>query len=113
MKSKFVGTFALLTFSLTLFTAGVLGISSAQAATITVGPASYSIQYSGVPGAVDVTNSASPQSSTYRFQGGSLDVFADAAATTGPATSAGVASGGCTPGGCAGGGYSVTATVRY
>jgi len=97
-----------------LFTAGALGMSSAKA--ITVDPASYSIQFNGVPGAVDASG-ASPQSGSYNFFGGTLDVSAAAGATAQPAVSAGLVSGGCTSGfsgsGCAGGSYGVTAKVDY
>jgi hypothetical protein len=101
-------------FILMLVTAGASGISSTKADT--VGPARYSIQFDGVPGAVDASE-ASPQSGSYAFFGGTLDVNAAAAATAQPATSANVMSGGCTSGfpgsGCAGGIYSVLARVDY
>jgi hypothetical protein len=93
-----------------LLLAWALGMSSAKADV-------YSIQFNGVPGAVNGSG-ASPQSGgPYMFLGGTLDVNAAAATTAQPAASANVVSGGCTSGfagsGCAGGNYSVSANIIY
>jgi hypothetical protein len=103
-------------FSIMLFTAAVLGMSSAKAEVV-LGPATYSIQFESVPGAVNASG-ASPQSGgPYTFLGGTLDVNAAAATTAQPAASASVVSGGCTSGfpgsGCAGGSYSVVSKIDY
>ena len=99
---------------LMLFTAGALGISSAQA--LTLNPPTYSIAFSGIPGAVS-SSGAVPQSGTYFYNAGTLDVSAAAATTAQPGVSAGVGSGGCTSGypgsGCAGGGIGDSASVVY
>ena len=101
-------------FFLMLFTAGALGISSAQA--LTLNPPTYSIAFSGIPGAVS-SSGAVPQSGTYFYNAGTLDVSAAAATTAQPGVSAGVGSGGCTSGypgsGCAGGGIGDSASVVY
>jgi hypothetical protein len=98
-------------FALMLATAGALGMSSAKAGT--VDPASYSITG---PGTINASG-ASPQSGSYSFFGGTLDVNAAAATTAQPAASASVVSGGCTSGfagsGCGGGSFSVSAKVDY
>lgn len=100
---------------LTLIAAGVMRALSAQA--VTVAPATYSIQFENVPNAVNVLGATSPQSATYIFFGGTLNVSADAATIVQPAVSAGIGSGGCTSGfpgsGCAGSFYGSTATLTY
>jgi hypothetical protein len=110
MKSKILAAWQVTknhtAFSLMLFAAGALGISSAQA--VSVAPATYSIEFDGIPGAVSVFGATSPQVASYVFFGGTLDVNAGAGAIALPAVSAGVGSGGCTPisipgGGCGGG----------
>jgi hypothetical protein len=97
-------------FFLIIFTAGALGMSSAKAST--VDPANYSIQFNGVPNAVNASG-ASPQSGSYAFSQGTLDGNAAAATTAQPAASANMVSGGCTSNGCAGGSYGVTSIVDY
>ena len=64
-----------------------------------------------MPGAVNATGAA-PQSGSYTFFGGSLDVSAAAANTAQPAVSADLTSGGCTTS-CAGGSYGVTSQIFY
>jgi hypothetical protein len=98
-------------YFLMLVSAGALGMSAAKA--VTVDPASYSITG---PGTLNASG-GSPQSGSYIFFGGTLDVNAAAATTAQPAVSASVVSGGCTSGfpgsGCAGGSFSVSAKVDY
>ena len=97
-------------FYLMICVAVVLGVSSAQA--ITVGPATYSISFSGgsIPGAVSVDGATTPQSASYDYLGGTLSVHAEAAATAQPAASASVVSGvAC----CAGSHYDAIAEVHY
>jgi len=94
-----------------LLLAWALGMSSAKADTVL--PATYSIQFNSVPGAVNASG-ASPQSGgPYMFLGGTLDVSAAAATTAQPAASADLTSGGCTSNGCAGGSYGVSSKVDY
>jgi hypothetical protein len=99
-------------FSLMLFTAGTLGISSAQA--ISIPDATYQISFSGVPGAVPGFGT-SPQSASY--SGGTVfTVSGGAGAIAQPAVSASAATGSCSVlAGCTGGNPSpfVEATVIY
>lgn len=92
-----------------LIGAALLGSSPVSAAT-------YFIQFTGVPGAIDESG-GSPQSGSYSYFGGTIDVHASAATTAQPAVSAGVISGGCTSGvsgsGCAGGGFGATSKIDY
>lgn len=94
----------------TLIAFDALEISSANA--VVVSPANYSIQFTGVPGAINASG-ATPQSGAYSFFGGSLDVHAAASTSTLPSVSTTVESGGCTNGGCAGGGYGAIAILDY
>jgi hypothetical protein len=98
---------------LMLVTAAALSISSAMADT--VGPASYSIQFQGVPGAVDASG-ASPQSGSYNYYGGAFEVNASATTTSQPFAGFDLTSSDCTSGfpSCSVGNYySVTAETDY
>jgi PEP-CTERM motif len=91
---------------LMLVPALTLSLYSAKADTID--PASYSIQFEGVPGAVSATGSTA-QSGSYSFSGGTINVSATAATTSQPEASADVSSSGC---GCDSI-YNVTSIIDY
>jgi PEP-CTERM motif len=100
---------------LILVNMAALSMSSAKANT--VDPASYSIQFQEVPGAVDVSGT-SPQSGSYNYHGGTFDVNASATTASQPSVSVDLTSGGCTSGfpgsGCASSNYySVTSEIDY
>ena len=97
---------------LMLVTAAALSISPATADT--VAPVSYSIQFQGVPGAVDASG-ASPQSGSYNYYGSAFDVNASAATTSQPFAGFDLTSSDCTsdPRCRIGNYYSVTAETDY
>jgi hypothetical protein len=93
-----------------LGTAAALAMSCAKADTID--PAVYSIQFDGVPGALN-SSGPMPQASSYSFSSGTLDLKASGATTSQPAATASVKfSGGCTSG-CGDGIYDATAEIDY
>jgi hypothetical protein len=101
-----------------LFASAALFVAASGAWADSLGPATFSIQFETIPGAVNASGTTPVSGGPYSFFGGTLDVSgAAAAATAQPQASASVTSGGCTSGfpgsGCAGGGFTVAATVTY
>lgn len=110
MKSTFCISLTVAGCALVIWT---LPIYPVQANSLTW---SYSIQYSGIPGALS-TNGSTPESGSFTWLQGTEQGNASAATTAVPSATANITSGGCTSGfpgsGCAGGNYQITSTVTY